>query len=277
MSAPSQNEATEAKQEQPNIRVPHLIVSLDGQFFAIAIQRIQEILSLPKTVPIPNSPQYLRGAINLRGKVVPILDLRLKLGMASSGSGNTELQEMLYKRESDHIQWVTELERSLRESRPFALAKDHRSCAFGKWFYTYKPSDSAVKSILVKFEEPHHRLHQSAHELLDMADRGQRPAALDRLQGLRKNELRTLRGLFEELRNELMSGQTEQVVIFKKEDLQLGLCVDTVDATEIIDPATIEDVQHRDLQKNGLVTKTARNSRGEVVLMLDVEPLLVED
>lgn len=266
----------EINQEVLTVRTPHLIVSLENQMFAIDIKCIQEILTLPKTVPIPNTPEHLRGAINLRGKVVPILDLRLKLGMAANANPAIQLLEMLYKREQDHYNWVITLENSIKDNRPFTLAQDPHQCAFGKWYYAYRNNDPTISQILAKFEEPHRILHESATVILALADRGQKNEALDKLGMLRKTELKILRELFEELRVEMQATMVEQTVIFKKDELQLGICVDTVDATEIIDPATIEDVTHRDMQKSGLISKTARNSLGEVVLMLDVEPLLVE-
>lgn len=273
----TEDQNQEINTEVLNVRTPHLIVSLENQMFAIDIKRIQEILTLPKTVPIPNTPEHLRGAINLRGKVVPILDLRLKLGMAASTSGAAQFQEILVKREQDHLNWVAALEESIRDGKTFKLARDARQSEFGKWYYSFRSQDPTVSQILAKFDEPHTRLHHVASEMLSMAEHGQKSEALDRMSTLRKTELKNMREIFEELRSEVQSGQVEQAVIFKKDELQLGICVDTVDATEIIDPATVEDVKHRDLQKSGLISKTARNSEGEVVLMLDVEPLLVEE
>lgn len=255
-------------------KVPHLIVGLANQFFALEIQYIQEILSLPKTVPIPNCPPFLRGAINLRGKVVPVLDLKMQLNMQSENSETEHFLEMLFAREKDHLLWVEALEQSLRLGLAFQSARDHHMCAFGKWFYTYKAPTTEMAQILKQMEKPHERLHKSAEELLSLTSNGKRNEAIEQLALLRKNELRTLRGLFEALRAEVQSWQNEQVVILKKEELQLGICVDSVKSTEIINVQTIEEVYHSELKRSGLIKQTARSAEGDVLLLLDLDPLL---
>jgi purine-binding chemotaxis protein CheW len=54
---------------------------LGGQKYAIDILKVQEINNLKDITPIPNAPAYMEGAINLRGKVIPVLNLRRRLHM----------------------------------------------------------------------------------------------------------------------------------------------------------------------------------------------------
>ncbi|MEO1528054.1 MAG: chemotaxis protein CheW [Planctomycetota bacterium] len=49
--------------------------------FGIEILRVQEIKGISRITPIPNMPSYIQGVMNLRGTVVPIVDLRAKFGM----------------------------------------------------------------------------------------------------------------------------------------------------------------------------------------------------
>ena len=58
-----------------------LTFRLDGQEYGIAILKVQEIKGWDKITPIPNSPAYMRGVLNLRGVIVPIIDLRLRFGL----------------------------------------------------------------------------------------------------------------------------------------------------------------------------------------------------
>ena len=59
-----------------------LTFSLDGEAFATEISRVREVLEYAQITPVPRSPDYMLGVINLRGNVVPIVDLRLQFGMA---------------------------------------------------------------------------------------------------------------------------------------------------------------------------------------------------
>ncbi len=59
----------------------YLTFILAGEEYGVEILRVQEIRGLMKTTPIPNAPHYLVGVINLRGSIVPIVDLRARFGM----------------------------------------------------------------------------------------------------------------------------------------------------------------------------------------------------
>ncbi|MCL6447819.1 MAG: chemotaxis protein CheW [Armatimonadetes bacterium] len=49
--------------------------------YALPILETREIIRLVQITPLPNMPAYLKGVINLRGRIVPVVDLRLKLGL----------------------------------------------------------------------------------------------------------------------------------------------------------------------------------------------------
>ncbi|MFN3782063.1 MAG: chemotaxis protein CheW [Candidatus Kapaibacteriota bacterium] len=49
---------------------------LAGEFFGIEILKVQEISPMTKITRVPNAPKYVEGVINLRGKVIPVVDLR---------------------------------------------------------------------------------------------------------------------------------------------------------------------------------------------------------
>lgn len=57
---------------------------LDCQEYGIEIQKVREIIRLMPITPIPFSPPHIKGVINLRGKIVPVIDLRLKIGLVAA-------------------------------------------------------------------------------------------------------------------------------------------------------------------------------------------------
>jgi purine-binding chemotaxis protein CheW len=68
----------------------HTPVLLGGKFltfflgseeYGIEILRVHEIIGVMPITPVPKTPSYIRGVINLRGKVIPVMDLRTKFGM----------------------------------------------------------------------------------------------------------------------------------------------------------------------------------------------------
>ena len=62
----------------------YLTFMVMGEEYGIDILRVQEIRGFSKITPIPQAPRYIRGVLNLRGTVVPIVDLRSRLGLTEA-------------------------------------------------------------------------------------------------------------------------------------------------------------------------------------------------
>jgi len=58
-----------------------LTFKLAEEVFAVEVARVREILDVTTITKVPQTPDFMRGVINLRGGVVPVIDLRLKFGM----------------------------------------------------------------------------------------------------------------------------------------------------------------------------------------------------
>jgi len=63
----------------------YLSFNLDTEVYALSIDKVKEVLEFTDAAKVPQTPGYMRGVINLRGNVVPVVDLKLKFGI-----GNTE-------------------------------------------------------------------------------------------------------------------------------------------------------------------------------------------
>lgn len=60
----------------------YVIFTLDKEYYGIPIDNVISIEKMLKATRIPNGPKYLKGVINLRGEVIPLIDLRQKLNMS---------------------------------------------------------------------------------------------------------------------------------------------------------------------------------------------------
>lgn len=60
----------------------YLTFGLGKEEFAIQVMRVREIIGVQEMTRVPQTPAYVKGVINLRGKVIPVVDLRLKFGLA---------------------------------------------------------------------------------------------------------------------------------------------------------------------------------------------------
>lgn len=55
---------------------------IGSETFGVRISNVREIVRVPEITSVPNAPDYLEGVINLRGKIIPVMDLRKRFGQA---------------------------------------------------------------------------------------------------------------------------------------------------------------------------------------------------
>jgi purine-binding chemotaxis protein CheW len=61
-----------------------LSFQLGKEFFAVNVAKVLTILEMKPITKVPNSPNFMRGVINLRGNVLPVIDMRIKFGMSAT-------------------------------------------------------------------------------------------------------------------------------------------------------------------------------------------------
>ncbi len=61
---------------------PYLTFKLSDEVFALEVTQVREVLDFTTITRIPRTPEFMRGVINLRGSVIPVLDLRVAFGMS---------------------------------------------------------------------------------------------------------------------------------------------------------------------------------------------------
>ena len=59
----------------------YITFKLGDELFAINVSQVREVLELPQITNVPTAPPYMRGVVNVRGKAIPVVDLRLKFGL----------------------------------------------------------------------------------------------------------------------------------------------------------------------------------------------------
>jgi purine-binding chemotaxis protein CheW len=64
----------------------YLTFSLENEQYGIGILKIKEIIGMIPITPVPRTPEYVKGVINLRGKVIPVIDLRQRFSMGAVDS-----------------------------------------------------------------------------------------------------------------------------------------------------------------------------------------------
>lgn len=77
---------TEIKKEQDEL-LQLVSFKIGDEEFGVDILSVQEINRMSQITKVPNTPEFIEGVINLRGRIVPVIDLRVKLGMVRKDHG----------------------------------------------------------------------------------------------------------------------------------------------------------------------------------------------
>src|SRR5260370_7839681 len=72
------------KEEEEVVQQQSLTFCLADEEYAINIQRVKEIIEYTTVTKVPKVPEWIRGVINLRGNVVPVVDLTVRFGLEES-------------------------------------------------------------------------------------------------------------------------------------------------------------------------------------------------
>lgn len=249
---------------------------LKAQHFAIPIESLQEMVVLPAVYHVPNTPEYIRGVINLRGRVFPLVDLRKRIGWLSSQEDVSAFCHLMEQREQDHKNWLGALESSVRDGVQFKLTTDPHQCAFGKWYDSYHADNPWLTDLLKAFDDPHQAIHREGATICRLVVEGKRQEAEKHLQETQKSVLSVLLRLFAELRALFRQSHIETVAILRAGERTFGVTVDAAISVEKLAPHSIEDLpansvgnHHNIVQRLG-----ARATTKEIVLIIEPKSIL---
>lgn len=259
---------------------PWVIFMLDGGHYAVSAKLVKSLVKLEGVNAMPNQPPFIRGIMNLRGAVIPMLDLRARLGLKSMGEEVQAFCALMDQRRGDHERWLEELRKSTEEGRGFTLTTNPHQCAFGKWYDAYKPKDPVLAQLLKKFDEPHQRIHAIAHQVEECKSAGRTAEALEIIQRCWDNELKVMIGLFEEVKTAFRASQREIALILDGERPS-GVIVDDVIAVEQLRDeafaATGELIPNRDGDQVALAVGKRRHDSSLILILQDPERLFLEE
>jgi purine-binding chemotaxis protein CheW len=251
------------------------VFSVGDHLVGVAVANVQEMFVLPEVHAPPNRAPAVRGLLRLRESVLPVIDLRVCLGLASSTVELEKLIELLAMREKDHLDWIDELERSTREARAFTLARDPHQCKFGVWYDAFRTDNGVLRTELARFGEPHARIHALAQEVEGLKATGRTDDALAVVDGARVGVLGELRATFASV-GDVMRREHREVGVTVLLGSQRVVMV--VDAAEVV--AELDDVAEHDDPIRGDALRTPVVSRllrwkgsPRPVLLLDLATL----
>ncbi len=114
-----------------------LTMQIEGQWCGIPVLKVQDVLGRQRKTRVPLAPPEIAGALNLRGRIVTSIDLRIRLGMTPKAEGDTEMSVVveeggeLYSLLVDGVGEVLNLPHTAYEKNPPTLDPRLRDMANG--------------------------------------------------------------------------------------------------------------------------------------------------
>ena len=253
-----------------------VIVETRKQEFAIPAIYVREVVVMPEITTIPQRGPEYRGVINLCGSILTVIDMRKQFGWQSVAEELEDFFKMMTQREQDHRNWLNELERSVVQGTEFRLARDHRQCAFGKWFYSYKSESPWVMALLQKFELPHSEIHAPASSIFELMKNGRNAKVLPMIENARNGVLQEMVSLFQQLRSFMLGTVKELAMVITLNRGTFAVSIDSALGVERIASDMIKEVQINSASLGrGLVHRAAqRSATGSLAMILEPERFL---
>ena len=113
-----------------------LIFSLESVIYGVNVSQVREVKNFESVTPVPYAPAYVRGVTNLRGEVIPVIDLRKRFGMVSEKNENTNIMIIVQDKHPvgimvDSVMEVLTLAKDDIESNPDSLIYDKSEAVLG--------------------------------------------------------------------------------------------------------------------------------------------------
>ena len=113
-----------------------LTFSLDNVLYGVNVSQVREVKNFEGVTPVPYAPNYVRGVTNLRGEVIPVIDLRVRFGMATEKNENTNIMIIVQDKHPvgimvDSVMEVLTLSKKDIESNPDSLIVDKSEAVLG--------------------------------------------------------------------------------------------------------------------------------------------------
>jgi chemotaxis signal transduction protein len=259
--------------------MPWAILKLGQQLLAGSTHLVREIQYIPKTIRLPQALSFVRGLINLRGDVMPLIDLRVRLGMNTAQAELDAWLETMTMRKHDHEQWLNELKESVKQNRAFEGELDPHKCAFGRWYDQFTTDDIYLKNIVKQFDAPHKTIHKLALEVEQSIEQGNQDKAIRMINDAEQGTLVELFKVFDEFHMYLKSSFKEVAVIVQQGGDSIAVTVDEVLAIEYLDGTKRTDVQdvYGQIKEMDLITGVGNRQKDDsLILFLDMAPLFKE-
>ncbi len=263
-----------------DIDLPWIIFKVSKNTYAVNSTNVLSITNLEDDITaVPNIQSYIRGLIDFRGNMIPLIDLKKTFKEESLEKIISDYSSMISARKQDHINWTNELDRCINNGEQFKLAVDPHECAFGKWYYNYKPENNVIAHHIKRIEEPHRLLHLAAAEYnncnKDHANCDREECLKDVLERVKQEYMPEIIKILDNSINIYKNNLKELLIVVEYNGFKAGLIVDSVLSIEAIPTIFGQGNMNNEYYNTKLISNVGKTGKTQTtVLMLDIEAVL---
>lgn len=181
--------------------------------FAIPLEQVLYIeKDVKRNLQVNELDEFNHEVITFQNNTVQLFDFNRLIGSENHQTIMNNLVTQLDSMEQQHRDWLDALEDSLKNNTPFNKALDPNKCAFGMWYNEFETDIDELKEALLRFDEPHKKLHSLAGSLLEL-NQTDHKEALKRLSIERQTTLAELIHLFH-LTKERALSSVRPIILF---------------------------------------------------------------
>lgn len=181
--------------------------------FAIPLDQVLYIeKDVKRNIQLNELDQFNHEVITYQNSTVQLYDFNRLIGSENHQQVMQSFVSTLDEMEQQHVDWLNALEESVLADVPFTKALDPTKCAFGKWYEQFETDNEELAEVMVRFDEPHRRLHGIAKDILTLK-KSKPEEANKKLQLERATTLSELINLFK-LAKERATTSVRPIILF---------------------------------------------------------------
>ena len=258
---------------------PWVLCRLGENIFGLTAELVESMVQLPDVTPVPNVPHHVRGVMNLRGRVMRVVDLRLGLGLSSLDDDVERFIDTIDQRLQEHEMYVDSLEHAATTHQHFTGERDPDRCGFGRWLNNLDTNDVVMHGLLERVRVPHTEVHKAAARIDAAISQGD-DAELERIMNeVRGTHLPAIQSLFSATKEAYRRSTREIALVLSDGRVSSAVVVDQVLSVEHLKPVDADAERNAlgGIDRIDLVQGMAKRPRGdELVLILDADQLIAD-
>ena len=248
-----------------------VVVQLKDQSFGIPSISVVRFIQLPAITKVPFAPDFIRGQINDSGFILPVIDLRKRLGFPTILEDRREFAAVLDARRQDHENWLDKLYAGVSAGRVPDIQRNPHKCAFGIWYDKFETDDFNLKGIMSQFDKPHKEIHDLARQATNLIKEGKVEEAKDLITKARQTTFVKMLNLFMSAAIQIYHVHEFGVVV-KASNGNSVLAVDKVIGLKDVD-GVVDEAQRKNVKVGPFFADIS--SGDEPMASLDVEKLVI--